>query len=1035
MRYPDEGDGSYPEIPILGNGLGNSMALRRVGPAEGPPPLARVSRACLTSPSHRISVPLPQNDWGKEGAEERMLPVVDKKSTVRSLGSVVALHPFHLAGNPLRSMTTLHSSVGFALGLLLLIPLLFQPDQMTSWRGGALPLPHFITDGTTLAAQQAFPDSRQRTVRATRASGPIEIDGLLHEADWERAEPTSGFIQSEPFEGQPAMEGTEVRVLYDEENLYIGARMYDSDPDRIARQLTPRGVTGRAAGYFEFSLDPNFDRSTGYTFRVTAAGVQRDQYDYGDTRSEGSWDGIWESAVTIDDEGWIAEIRMPLSQLRFDPADGEQVWGVNFARRRIADNERTEWAFVPEGVHGNVSRWGRLEGLLLTEPRRYAEVVPYVLASGEMAPSTPGNPFFDGSDTSGRVGADIRYGLGSTFVLDVALNPDFGQVQVDPRVINLTAFETFFPERRPFFTRDDALFDFGLSGPQNNLFYSRRIGRSPQGGAPDGMDFASLPGETSILGAGKVTGRTPGGLSMGGLVAVTDRERGRGYVTETDEIFRFEVEPRTIYGTVRAEQEIREGQSRIGAILTATERDLPGNGDLDFLPRRASTGGMDFEHTWHDREWALEGFLAGTLVSGSNEAILRLQRSPNHYFQRPDQDFMPLDPEATELTGAEWRLQFARQGGRHWTGAVWAGQQTPGFEVNDLGFSTSTERLHSGMRLAYRQPQPGDIFQDYRFSFFTFHRWSNEVREDLFSVSSWQDTHKAGRYTLGSNFTFRNWWSLGLDVGHSAEALNDVMTRGGPVMLEPAAWDVGFSLNTDRRDDVSYGVGLDYERGSRGAHTFEADLSIDARPSDALSLSIGPSYRRSFDPAQYVTQFITADFEPTFGNRYLFGELSREQLSMDTSIDYVFSPSLSLQVFAQPLISSGRFDGFRQLAAARTFDFITFSEGESTSTTQGTNCVGGEFCRDEGRIHLDYTGDGKVDTSFREQNFNVRSLRGTAALRWEYRPGSRIYLVWQQRRQSQELVGSFDFSRDARAIFDAPGEHVFMLKVDYWLDL
>lgn len=941
-----------------------------------------------------------------------------------------------------------YRALGSALCLSLVFPVLFEPSAVPPAgsgdrrpAGSKFEVASPASMGTlasslgALRAQQRIPDSRERVVRAARVEGTVHVDGLLDEPDWERAEPTSGFRQREPFEGEPTMEETVVRVLYDDENLYIGARLYDSDPSRIARQLTRRGETGRAAGYFEFSLDPNFDRSTGYSFRVTAAGVQRDQYNYDDTRSDGSWDGIWESAVSIDEEGWIAEVRIPLSQLRFDSSDREQVWGVNFARRRIVENERSEWVFVPQGVHGDVSRWGRLEGLHLSQHRRFAEVVPYALARAERAPSIPGDPFFDGSDAGARVGADVRYGLGSTFVLDMALNPDFGQVEVDPRVINLSAFETFFPERRPFFTRDDALFDFGLSGPQNNLFYSRRIGRSPQGGAPAEADYLDLPGETAILGAGKVTGRTVGGLSVGGLLSVTNRERGRAHLSGADELIRFEVEPLTTYGTARIRQDLREGQTRIGGILTGVERDLPGSGRLDLLPRRALTGGVDFEHAWNDREWAVEGYAAASHVSGSPQAMVRIQRSPNHYFQRPDQDYMTLDPEATSLMGAEWRLQFSRQSGRHWTGGVWVGQQTPGLEVNDLGFSTSTERFHGGARLQYRQPAPGDVFQNYSFSFFNFHRWRNEVRDDFFSASSWSDAYKAGQFNGNANFTLLNWWDLGVSLGYTPRAHDDATTRGGPLMTQPASWDAGVSLNTDRRDRITYEAGIDLERGRAGGRTVELDVGVQARPTDHLALSFSPSYRRSTDPAQYVTQFATVDFEPTFGRRYLFGALAREQFSMDTSVDYIFSSSLTLQVFAQPLISSGRFDSLRQLAAPRSFDFLQFEEGVVAGEGEaGIRCEGGAFCRDGDRIHLDYTGDGEVDTSFREQNFSIRSLRGTAALRWEYRPGSRIYLVWQQRRQSEGIRGIFDFGRDARALFDAQGEHVFMLKVDYWLD-
>lgn len=883
--------------------------------------------------------------------------------------------------------------------------------------------------------QQTVVDSRDRTATATRLEGTIAVDGRLDESDWQRAEVVTGFTQREPDEGEPAMESTEVRILYDDENVYLGARMFDADTSRIARQLTRRDNTGRAAGYFEFSFDPNLDRTTGYTFRVTAAGVQRDEYVFDDTRSERSWDGVWESAARIDGEGWIAEVRVPLSQLRYEPSDEPQAWGVNFARRRIAANERSEWAFVPIGVDGDASRWGRLEGFLLSDRQRYAELLPYAMSGLERAPAEPGDPFFDGSEVESRIGADVRYGLGSTFVVDATLNPDFGQVEVDPRVVNLSAFETFFPEQRPFFTRDDRLFDFSLSGRQNNLFHSRRIGRAPQGSAPSDADFVSAPGETTILGAGKVTGRTDGGLNMGALVGVTDREQGRAYFTDEDRFSDYEAEPRTLYGTARLEQEFRGARSRVGALLTTVDRGLPGDGSLGFLPDEAYTGGLDFEHTWADREWALFGFLAGSHVRGSEEAMVRLQRSSNHYYQRPDQDYLELDSAATSMSGAEWRLEFERRSGRHWTGAVWAAQRTPGFEVNDIGFSTATERLDGGARIQYSEPTPGDVFRSYRLTAVTFHNWRHAALDDVFSAGAWGEAHKDGRAGINTNFTFLNWWSAGLDFEYEPEVLSDVLTRGGPLMVDPGERAVQLSGSTDRRDDVTFDVSVEYGDGMRGGDEFSASFGVEARPTSGIVVRLDPSYERIRDVRQYVTSVEDESFEPTFGERYIFSDLHREELSIDTRLDLIFTPDLSLELFVQPLISSGDFTRYKQLARGSSFDFVEFAEGEADVRDEGVACVNGRLCRNDGRIHLDYAGDGIADTSFREQNFNIRSLRGNAVLRWEYRPGSRIYLVWQHSRQGRDRLGTFDISRDGRALFEAEGEHMFMIKVDHWLDL
>lgn len=879
-----------------------------------------------------------------------------------------------------------------------------------------------------------IPDSRQRTVLAERRQGEIIIDGIPDEADWQRAEPAVGFIQEEPRQGEPAMEETRVRVLYDDDNLYIAAWLYDSDPSRIARQLTRRDNTGRAAGYFEFSLDPNDDGLTGYQFRVTAAGVQRDRYLFNDTSSDDSWNAVWESAVSDFENGWMAEVRLPLNQLRYE-SSGEQRWGVNFARRRIADNERSSWAWTPSEVFGTVSRFGQLHGMDLPERGRYLEVLPYAMSGMQIAPAEPGDPFFDGRENSHQFGADIRYGLGSTFMADLTLNPDFGQTQVDPQVVNLSAFEVFFPERRNFFTRDDRIFNFSLDGNQNTLFHSRRIGRRPQGRAPSGADFTEIPGETSILGAGKITGRTQNGLNVGVLGAITDSEHGRAYFEESDEQIRFEAEPRTHYGIARLQQDLRGGASQVGAIATVVDRELPANGSLDFLTDQAVTVGMDFAHSWSDRLWWLEGYAAGSHVSGSKDAILGIQRSSAHFRQRPDQDYMTLDPDATSLSGGEWRLQLRRRSGRFWSGNIRIGQRTPGFEVNDMGFLTDNERIYMDAGIEYNEPVPGDLFQNYSFSFDTNHSWRNSVRDDFFSGAAWSEAHKQARYRIRTRFTFLNWWNLNIGLNFNEDVLSDTLTRGGPLMVDPGSKGFWIGGSTDRRDLVTWQGSVNYSEGNRGGSNFGASLGVEARPTNGMVLSANLSYDRSSSVDQYVTQVEDEAFDATFGARYLFADLEREELSLNLRANLIFTPNLSLEFFAQPLLSAGDFITYKQLARPSSFDFIRFDQGEPLVNGETIACQGGSFCRHNGRIHVDYNGNGATNTAFRDRDFTLRSLRGNAVLRWEYSPGSRLFVVWQHDRQSREALGDLKPSRDAQALLDAPSENVFMIKINRWMTL
>jgi hypothetical protein len=874
------------------------------------------------------------------------------------------------------------------------------------------------------------------TLEATRREGDIQIDGRLDEAEWLRARPVRGFIAGEPVEGVPAEHDTEVYVLYDDQAIYIGARMHDSEPETIFRQLTRRDNLERAADYFEISIDSNLDRRTAYTFRISAAGVQEDRLRFDDTSSDGAWDAVWESAAQIDGEGWTAEVRIPLSQLRYSPSAAAQVWGINFARRRNAGAEKSYWALESRVRHGGVSVFGTLEGIRLARATRALELRPYTLARRHTALAAPGDPFFDGSRHELAVGGDIRYGLGSTYVLDLTFNPDFGQVEVDPAVINLTAYETFFPERRPFFSRDDRLFDFGLSGGNNKLFYSRRIGRAPQGRAPAGATFVDLPRETRILGGAKVTGRTPAGLTLGALAAATAGVQGRAVLGQGPGIERFHAEPPAVQGVVRVQQDLREGATLVGGLVSGIRRSLPTDGSLDWLTSEAVNAGVNFEHSWANRSWALWGFLAGSLVQGSPASITRYQRSPNHYYQRPDAHYLEVDTTATSMAGAEWRLQFERRSGRNWTGAIWAAQRTPGFEVDDIGFGRASERLDGGARVSYQEIRPGTVFRNYRLTASTFHNWRHEALDRPFSWSHWWDrSHKAGRFFANANGTFLNYWGINVNAGYGPEYLSDSATRGGPLMLSPASRSLDVRLNTDRRLALSASPQVSFGSDAGGGRSFGVSGSLSWRPTDATEIEIEPSFDFTRDPAQFVTAAPDPAFSPTYGARYVFAEIDRTTLALPMRLNLVFSPTLTLQFFAQPLLSAGDYTTYRQLAAAETFDFLDFTPGTAERTGNVVRCVGGTTCVEGSRRYLDFGAASRDPISFADRDFNVRSLRGNSVLRWEYRPGSILYLVWQQSRLDEENVGGFGVGRDARALFETRPENTLILKVSYWLGL
>lgn len=887
-------------------------------------------------------------------------------------------------------------------------------------------------------------------LEAKQRLGNLRVDGLLDEEAWLGAPIAMGFVQGEPIEGAPAEEPTAVRVLFDDQALYVGAILYDSDPGRIGDQLVRRDAEGQY-DYFEVSIDPNNDRRTGYLFRVSAAGVQRDVYLYDDTRTDANWDGVWESAVSRRPDGWSVELRIPLSQVRYDPSDTVQSWGVNFKRSRVASNERTYFSLESRLRHGKVSVFGRLDGLRLPRGSRRIEVRPYSLVDRHTGPSKVGNPFFDGSSMGTQAGLDLRYGLGSAFTLDMTFNPDFGQVEVDPAVINLSAFETFFPEKRPFFVEDAQVLDFSLAGGrQNRLFYSRRIGREPSGRAPSEADFADIPTRTKIRGAAKLTGRTSGGMSVGALASVTGPESGSMF-SQSGGLEKFLVEPQSRFGVVRLQQDFRGGATQVGAIVTGLQRGLPTDGSFDVLRSSAYSAGIDFEHNWggsRSRNWALTGFFAGSAISGPAAAITRIQRNSIHYFQRPDATRFSVDSSRTSMTGVNWRLQFERRSAAHWTGGIWAGEISPGFEVNDLGFSRDGERLDVGARLNYREIRPGKTFRSYNFLFWTFHHFRHEALDDVFSTQSWSRAYQRGGFNLTADFTFLNYWNMHFNAYHSPEAQSNTATRSGPVMTNPASTRYTFRIRTDRRARLFLQPSINYDDRFADGYRTEIGMEMTLKPSPSVQVQLKPKYSQEIQPAQYVTSTVDAGFAATFGRRYIFAELERKSFSLETRLSMAFTPHLTLQLFAQPLLSSGDYLTYKQLEKSRSFDFDVFNEGTASLAAGNVTCSGGRTCVLDGSRYIDYDGDGASDVSFADRNFTIQSLRLNAVLRWEYRPGSTIFLVWQQSRRNEcqgaapspELCqiqnGSFDLSRDFDSLLgDATGDNRFIVKVNYWLGL
>jgi hypothetical protein len=817
-------------------------------------------------------------------------------------------------------------------------------------------------------------------LRAT--AGALRIDGRLDDAAWALAQPIAQFTQQYPNDGDSATQRTEVRIAYDDDAVYIGARMFDSEPTRIAAQLSRRDNISQS-DVFEVDIDSYHDHRTSFQFYVNPLGVKQDlvasdDYSYGDT----GWDPVWDVATQCDSLGWTAEFRIPLSQLRF-PNTPMQVWGMNFFRTIHRNAEMSKWAYSAQTDNGYASVFGHVFGIAnLPQPRRL-EVLPYATGAEErLSSGSPENPFNDGSRQVGRVGLDLKYGLTSNLTLNATVNPDFGQVEADPAEVNLTAYETLLSERRPFFVEGADIF----SGGNQQYFYSRRIGREPQryASAPDD-GFVDQPTSATILGAAKLTGRTAGGWSVGLMEAVTARE----FATLSDSLgqrSRDVVEPFTNYGVFRAKREFRGGASTLGFIGTAVNRRID-DPSLDFLRSAAYAGGADLSHKFSRNRFRVTASLGYSYIGGDTSAIRRAQTSSARYYQRPDRDttHVHLDPTRTSLMGWTGSLGFARLQGNY-TYNFSASATSPGFEINDLGYQTRVDYISLQANGARRWTRPGRVFRSASVNAYAASRWNYDGNR----LSTMGEVYGYGE--------FLNYWSFNAMAYGNLRALSDGLTRGGPLGVNPGSWTADVGVSSDYRKSLQLYFDLGLSRDDLGGWSISTYGQVRYRPTSTVSLTLGPSYYASVNPQQYVSSSPDSSATATYGRRYLFAEVLQRTLDLTTRVDITLSPTLSFQLYAQPFVSTGDYRNFKELVAPRTTDYV-------------------------------------ASAALAGLDFSYRSLRGNAVVRWEYRPGSTLFLVWTQSCSSYGANPAFNAAQDFRRLCQGRSDNVFAVKLNYWLSL
>jgi hypothetical protein len=873
--------------------------------------------------------------------------------------------------------------------------------------------------GPPLTAQQLSgngiaPDTPPAMTATRAAPEAPRLDGRLDDPIWQSAAIATGFRQREPHDGEEPTEPTEVRIVYTEEALYVSARLFDSQPDRVVGRLGRRD-SYTSSDEFWVAIDSYHDHRTAFCFGVNPAGVRSDEITTNDDpHGDESWDPVWEVAARTDTLGWVAEMRIPFSQLRFSSAE-EQLWGINFSRQIFRNNEETVWSWVANTEQGFASQFGHVQGIVGIEAPRRVELLPYVVTQSEFVEGVdPDNPFHDGSTQGVTGGLDLKYGVTSNLTLDATINPDFGQVEADPAVVNLSAFETFFDERRPFFVEGANLFQFGagsggfvFGAPQ--LFYSRRIGAAPSRPAfePDG--YVDNPTATSIIGAGKLSGRTAG-WSIGLLDAITAREFARVQVPGSEPESR-PVEPLTNFTVASLRRDFRGGSTGIGALGTMVHRDVS-DSVFATMGSAAYSGGVDFFHRFGGNQFAVSGTISGSLVRGDSVAILSTQRSSARYFQRPDQDYVAVDPSRTSLAGYATSVQLGKVSG-NWVYGTDFYAYSPGFEINDAGFQSQTDRIFHGMRVTRRWLEPGRVFRRFSVTSTFAQQWNFGGTRSFRSL-----------YT-GVSGQLRNYWQFSLGGNLNATGMSDKATRGGPLLESPASRSARVWMGTDLRKAVAIAAASNYARSDVGGWEIAVASEVQLRPSSAVRIGFLPGWTRGRSMAFYVTQRRDGTATATYGGRYLFAQLEQTEVDLTVRLDVALSPSLSIQLWAQPFIASGDYTDFKELARPASFDFLRYGiDGASTIT----------FDEETNRYTVDPDGAGEAPViTFDNPDFMVRSLRSNLVVRWEYVRGSTLFVVWNHGRSGGSRDPSFRLGDQLGNLWDDDAQNTLLVKVNYWL--
>jgi len=850
----------------------------------------------------------------------------------------------------------------------------------------------------------AFPKIvKQPTYTTSRliSKKPV-IDGKLDDACWKDGTWAGDYTQWIPREGAKPTYPTEFNIQYDDKNIYVAFRGYDGEPAKINRFA---GIRDEQVGdMMGVTFDSYRDYRTGFEFTITAWGQKSDLILFNPMNWDFNWNPVWKGKTGLEDSAWVAEMEIPLSQLRYSNQH-DQVWGMHTWRMISRLQEESNWERQSKTGPGMLYNFGELRGIEGLKKSRRLEVMPFALGELKTFKAEAGNPFTEnGRSWGGNAGLDAKIGVSSNFTIDLTVNPDFGQVESDPSVMNLTAFETFYEEKRPFFLEGVTIFNY--ESDENSIFYSRRIGHAPSlDPSQDKKFFAQTPDKTTILSALKFSGTTSNNLSVGVIQSITANE----FASLSDSAgnrSKMKIEPLTSYTVARMQKGYNSGNTFVGGMITSVNRAID-ESSLEFLSNNAFAGGLDILHHWKDKKFFIDGKLMGSFVNGSVTAMRVLQESSARYYQRPGADYLDYDTTRTSLSGFGGTFRIGKKSGGFWRYSAGVNVLSPGIELNDLGYLTETDKIENQNEVTYFVNQPVSIFRTYEITLEQFNSWN------------FGGTYLGSGGHLSLTSEFLNQWSLSANLIFHSQSVDTRILRGGPDMKMPANIMSFGAIQTDRTKKISATLEGSFEQYfDKCATTWELLPGMIIRPVNRLKIAITADYSRNHNLLQYVSE---ARYQTE--QRYILGTIDQKTQGFTFRLDLNVTPEFSVQYYGSPFVSRGTYSEFKRITAPESKDFpqrfAILPDPVISANTFG----------------FDENNDNLIDYSIQDPNFNFIQFRSNLVAKWEYRLGSFIYLVWSSERTGRDTFSNASLGDSYKQLGDVYPKNIFLIKLSYWFSL